>query len=63
MTLSLRVVEDVAGEVAQALVVRKALSTAGLPSATVTLLGVALQRDRRRDAAAELHDEGVGRLP
>ena len=62
MTLTLRVVEDVAGEIAQALVVAERVEHGGIALRDRHGVGVALERHRRRDAAAELDHERVRRL-
>ena len=57
-----RIVEDVAGEIAQALVGAEGVEHRRIALGDGDGLGVVAQRDRGRDAAAELHDERVGRL-
>ena len=57
-----RIVEHVAGEIAQSLVGAEGVEHRGISLRDGDRLGVAAQRDRGRDAAAELHHERVGRL-
>ena len=58
----LGVVEDVAGEIAQALVLAERRQDRGIALGDRDMGRARLQRHRRRDAAAELDDEGVGVL-
>ena len=60
--LDLRVVEHVAGEIAQPFVGAEGVEHRGVSLRHGDAPGIAAQRDRGRDAAAELHDERVRRL-
>ena len=57
-----RIVEHVAGEIAQSFVGAEGGKHRGISLRDGDRRGVAAKRDRGRDAAAELHHEGVGRL-
>ncbi len=59
--LDLGIVQHVVGEVAQALVAAEGAEHGGIAFGHRDALGVHAQGDRSRDAAAELHDERVGR--